>query len=32
MKLPELTQIPEADSRIVGMANIRGNYGPRGGP
>ena len=24
MKLPELTQIPEADSRIVGMANIRG--------
>ncbi|MBK8379728.1 MAG: purine-binding chemotaxis protein CheW [Nitrospira sp.] len=24
MKLPELTQIPEADTRIVGMANIRG--------
>jgi Chemotaxis signal transduction protein len=24
MKLPALTQIPEADSRIVGMANIRG--------
>jgi two-component system chemotaxis response regulator CheV len=24
MKLPELTQIPEADNRIVGMANIRG--------
>jgi two-component system chemotaxis response regulator CheV len=24
MKLPTLTQIPEADSRIVGMANIRG--------
>ena len=24
MKLPELTQIPEADMRIVGMANIRG--------
>jgi two-component system chemotaxis response regulator CheV len=32
MKLPELTQIPEADSRIVGMANIRGNYGSRGRP
>ena len=24
MKLPTLTQIPEADNRIVGMANIRG--------
>ena len=24
MKLPTLTQIPEADGRIVGMANIRG--------
>ena len=24
MKLPALTQIPEADNRIVGMANIRG--------
>lgn len=24
MKLPELTKVPEADSRIVGMANIRG--------
>ncbi len=28
MKLPELTQIPEADSRIVGMANIRGTMVP----
>ena len=24
MKLPTLTQIPEADSRIVGIANVRG--------
>ena len=28
MKLPALTQIPEADSRIVGMANIRGTMVP----
>jgi len=28
MKLPTLTQIPEADSRIVGMANIRGTMVP----
>jgi two-component system chemotaxis response regulator CheV len=28
MKLPQLTQIPEADSRIVGMANIRGTMVP----
>lgn len=28
MKLPELTHIPEADSRIVGMANIRGTMVP----
>ncbi len=28
MKLPALTHIPEADSRIVGMANIRGTMVP----
>ena len=28
MKMPELTHIPEADSRIVGMANIRGTMVP----
>ncbi len=28
MKLPELTHIPEADARIVGMANIRGTMVP----
>ena len=32
MKLPELTQIPEADSRIVGIANIRGIMVPVVGP
>lgn len=28
MKLPELTRVPEADSRVVGMANIRGTMVP----
>ncbi len=28
MKLPDLTHIPEADPRIVGMANIRGTMVP----
>jgi two-component system chemotaxis response regulator CheV len=28
MKLPQLTRVPEADSRVVGMANIRGTMVP----
>ena len=28
MKLPELTRVPEADNRVVGMANIRGTMVP----
>lgn len=28
MKLPELTRVPEADGRVVGMANIRGTMVP----
>ncbi len=28
MKLPHLTRVPEADSRVVGMANIRGTMVP----
>lgn len=28
MKLPQLTRVPEADNRVVGMANIRGTMVP----
>jgi len=28
MKLPQLTRVPEADSRVLGMANIRGTMVP----
>ena len=28
MKFPQLTRVPEADNRVVGMANIRGTMVP----